>query len=219
MLHKEIPIILIFIGFGGLIIFLVSLISSKTVVSVDKKDKKAVNKYSENTNFPTTCDNICHDWLEAHNKYRRVVGYTDLIWDSDFAKQSKDYAEQLNNSGEFKHGNYNNKKCVGPDNNCGQNLEKVTYYGNSNITTNSKAVDNWYNECSNYTKIPINGNDMNGPKFGHYTQIMWKNAKKVGCASVGGISACLYDVGNILGEFEYNVPVPGNQCNTIKRDK
>jgi hypothetical protein len=64
------------------------------------------------------------------------------------------------------------------------------------------AVDNWYAECPKYT----GGFSENA---GHYTQLMWKGAKEVGCAAVGDIAACLYDQGNIIGEFAQNVPPPG----------
>ena len=43
----------------------------------------------------------------------------------------------------------------------------------------------------------------------HYTQVVWKGVKKVGCGMVGNVSNYLYDRGNLLGDFPGNVPPPG----------
>lgn len=89
-------------------------------------------------------------------------------------------------------------------------MEKVTG-GSAGVD----AVDRWYAECPNYKSVPSKPSDFTGgPEIGYYTQVVWKDAKKVGCAAVGSIAACLYDYGNMLGEFDIDVPPPG-KCQTI----
>jgi hypothetical protein len=152
-------------------------------------------------------DDMVQVWLNAHNKYRG--DNNKLSWDFDLAKQAESYATKLSNSNSFAHGDLCNKNCTGSacagGSKCGQNLEKA-----SGKVVIGQAVDRWYNECSNYKLAPTTPEEFRsqGEVF-HYTQVVWKDAKKVGCGTVGGISNCLYDRGNILGNFSDNVPPPG----------
>jgi uncharacterized protein YkwD len=79
--------------------------------------------------------------------------------------------------------------------------------------TPTAAIDAWYKEASNY--------DYSKPGFGvdtgHFTQIVWKDTKELGCASRlckdRYIYACEYkDAGNIVGHngsyFKDNVFAP-----------
>jgi len=149
-------------------------------------------------------------WLDAHNKYRTKVGYNNLEWDDDLASQSKNYANYLASTNTFAHGDLCNPNCNGspcPDggNRCGQNLEKATP-----STNPQQSVDNWYSEISKYSGSQScdSGNMKCLDSAGHYTQVMWKDATKVGCgiSDNNKISACLYDKGNLIGAFSSNVP-------------
>ena len=65
----------------------------------------------------------------------------------------------------------------------------------------------WYDEVDRY--------NYNNPGFsgatGHFTQVVWKDTKKLGCAisncpGQGDIYVCHYDpAGNYAGQFEENV--------------
>ena len=143
------------------------------------------------------------NWLYEHNKYRKRLNHPLLVWNKNLENQSSKYAALLKNTNIFKHGDYCNPICRGSKCNnhgfrCGQNLEKTFGY----IPTPATVVNNWYNECKKYEGKPSEDS-------GHYTQLIWKNAKQVGCSIQGDISACLYDTGNILGEFGKNIP---NKC-------
>lgn len=187
--QTSILIILLLSFITGVIIILLSNIKLKTKPSKNKKDDKKENT-GKDPIIPV------NDWIKKHNFYRSKVGYPGLNWSEELAQQSERYAKQLNSSGEFKHGDYNNSNCF--QKKCGQNLEKTI-----GVNASVNAVDNWYNECNKYT-------GKFSEDAGHYTQLIWKDAKKVGCASVGTIAACLYDKGNILGEFVENVPEMGS---------
>ena len=74
-------------------------------------------------------------------------------------------------------------------------------------TSPTQAVAHWYDEKSKYhggCDITPEACDSSG----HYTQLMWRDAKKVGCgiSDNSQIAACLYDIGNEIGEFGNNVP-------------
>jgi hypothetical protein len=124
-----------------------------------------------------------------------LVGYPDLVWDNDLAQQSYKYASKINSGAPFEHGDLANPMCE--NGTCGQNLDM----GVGSSQSSPDAVDRWYQECCLYNGSP-------SEKSGHYTQLIWKGATKVGCASVGHVGACLYNTGNKT--VAPTVFVPGN---------
>lgn len=96
-----------------------------------------------------------------------------------------------------------------PDNKFGENVFWVG--ASSPIKVDDalarRAVDAWYNEITDY--------NFNNPGFsmgtGHFTQVVWKSSKSVGCGCAPKDNSmyctCNYDPpGNIAGQFEANVP-------------
>nr|CAD1834629.1 unnamed protein product [Ananas comosus var. bracteatus] len=79
-----------------------------------------------------------------------------------------------------------------------------------------KATDvvlNWAEEHAFYN--PANNSCLPGQVCGHFTQIVWNNTERVGCARVecaggGVIITCNYDPpGNWVGERPYELAAPG----------
>lgn len=140
--------------------------------------------------------------LDAHNRLRRSeeVWLPDLTWDvalERYAQAKADYLAHFN-GGALDHN-------AGPLNpGWGENLfwcSNPAYYP-------PDAVQSWYDEKPDYSW------SMNrcrpGCMCGHYTQIVWKNTLRVGCAAAfcpngGGIVlVCNYDPpGNWVGERPY----------------
>lgn len=156
------------------------------------------------------------NWLEAHNVIRRLAhnvndDSVDLDWSPELAEQAKTYAEYMAETEDYKHSNYKNQDVCDIDKSykCGENLSE-----NTNLfKTPMETVQRWYDECKDYSGSQT-------ADTGHYTQVVWKNAKEVGCAYATNNSGkqynvCLYDTGNItvngIGFNEY-VPAPGS-CN------
>jgi len=87
----------------------------------------------------------------------------------------------------------------------GENL----YWHSDKSTNCDYMVRGWYDEIELY--------NYNNPKFskdvGHFTQLVWRDTKRVGCATAistgpkGGVFlTCNYDPpGNVMGQFEQNV--------------
>ena len=93
----------------------------------------------------------------------------------------------------------------------GQNLH-VTGTSGSTGPTGSSIADGWYKEISNYDFAK--GVTKNGGVIGHFTQLVWKSSKYIGCAlkigkykGLNGFYVCCdyYPAGNFKGEYTKNV--------------
>ncbi len=136
--------------------------------------------------------------LTKHNYYRAQHQVGDLVRLPAIEKIAQNYSEYLASIGKMEHSKnkYNGERL-------GENL----YYGylSSNIGKNS--VEKWYSEESLY--------DYNNPGYkqgiGHFTQLVWKNSKNLGCG-VGCksnnycyVTCNYYPAGNYLSSFPSNV--------------
>lgn len=168
--------------------------------------------------------------LDAHNKIRVSNGLNPLVWDKALQQKAGDWGRFCVQQ---------NKKCSplrhpGTDggseqelqkylpNNWGQNLYQSNGTG-EDTSSPEDAVNDWYAECSLYNP-PVEPQSVpdNFMAVGHYTQVMWRDTKKLGCSSVkctdsqyingknvktkGAMIVCNYDKGNIGGEFSSQVP-------------
>ncbi|XP_010467244.1 PREDICTED: pathogenesis-related protein 1 [Camelina sativa] len=119
------------------------------------------------------------DYVNAHNQARSQVGVGPMQWDEEVAAYARRYAEQLKGDCKLVHSNGR----------YGENLAK-----SSGDMSGVAAVNLWVNEKANYN---YDSNTCNGV-CGHYTQVVWRNSVRVGCAKVrcnngGTIISCNYD--------------------------
>lgn len=137
-----------------------------------------------------------NEMLDAHNAVRRNVSpaadppIPDLVWDDDLAASAQAWADGC----KFQHS--------GP----GENL-----YASSGSSSPQDVVDSWASEVANYT---YSNNSCSGV-CGHYTQIVWRDTARVGCAATqcdnldafggpGEMWVCQYDPpGNFVGRKPY----------------
>lgn len=98
-----------------------------------------------------------------------------------------------------------------PTNSYGENI--YCKYGTGNITVNGhEGVKSWYDEISLY--------NYNAPGFssatGHFTQVIWRDSKKLGIAKAENSKGQIFVVanydppGNYQGQFKENVPRLGS---------
>lgn len=137
--------------------------------------------------------NSPQDFLSAHNAARNQVGVGPLVWDNTVAAYAQDYAKKRMGDCSLTHSN-------GP---YGENL----FWGSGAEFTAAQAVNAWVNEKQNYD---YNTNTCAAGKIcGHYTQVVWRNSARLGCARVkcnnGAIFiTCNYDPpGNYVGQKPY----------------
>ncbi|XP_057824766.2 pathogenesis-related protein 1C-like [Cryptomeria japonica] len=132
-------------------------------------------------------------FLSPHNDARSQVGIAPLVWDDTVAAYAQNYGKQCKADCALQHssGSY------------GENI----FWGKGKELSPVDAVNAWVEEKQYYS---YNSNSCaQGQQCGHYTQVMWKNSQKVGCARVkcndGAIFiTCDYDPpGNYVGEKTY----------------
>ncbi|GEM_PF-584541 len=136
--------------------------------------------------------------MTLHDKIRAEVKAGPLTWSKELAAYAQKWADHLAatrcdlahrpSSGEWAQ-------------KYGENL----FAGSAKFFTVADAVKLWENEKKNYKGQAIDSGSANS---GHYTQLVWKNTKQVGCGKVvckdDLIVVCNYDPpGNIAGQLPY----------------
>ncbi len=146
---------------------------------------------------------------EAHNRFRRMSDAMPpmpaLVWDTELAAVAQAYSEELARTG-----------CglTHSSNGYGENL-----YWQRGLTVSAEdVVAGWHEEIECYTFGPFMRGDscnracvdaMNASGCGHYTQVVWRDTRRLGCgmatcSSGAEIWTCNYDpAGNYVGEEPY----------------
>jgi len=130
------------------------------------------------------------EMLALHNRLRAEVGVPPLIWSDRLAARAQDWADTLIARNEFSHR---------PSSPFGENLFEITGAQSSP----AEVISGWAAEARDYN---YSENRCRGV-CGHYTQIVWRDTREVGCA-VGPsrrenreVWVCNYDPpGNYVGE-------------------
>ncbi|KAH7098415.1 CAP domain-containing protein [Auriculariales sp. MPI-PUGE-AT-0066] len=140
-------------------------------------------------------------WLTAHNNERKRHGAKALVWNATLANA----ATKWTNTCTWGHSGGK----VGP---YGENLATAVPASSGGP---KKSVDMWNNERKDY--------NPKSPNYSHWTQVVWKGTRQVGCAArscgklksdpfgtsykgTRGIWACeYYPPGNVIGQFGKNV--------------
>ncbi|KAK4254089.1 hypothetical protein QN277_009517 [Acacia crassicarpa] len=134
------------------------------------------------------------DYVKAHNAARSQVGVPNIAWDDTVAAFAQNYANQRKADCQLVHSGGGGKY--------GENLA-----WSSGDMSGVDAVKMWVDEKAFYD---YNSNSCAaGKQCGHYTQVVWKNSVRVGCAKVkcnngGTFIGCNYSPpGNFNGQRPY----------------
>jgi len=132
--------------------------------------------------------------LAAHNRERSAAGVPVLAWDAALAAEAGDWARKLAAAGELEHSDGDEE---------GENL----WLGTSGAYAPEQMVGLWIEEKAHYRPGPIPAVSRTGDfeDVGHYTQLMWRDSDRVGCALAAGprdeVLVCRYrQAGNVEGE-------------------
>jgi uncharacterized protein YkwD len=129
--------------------------------------------------------------LDAHNVVRARVGVPPLVWADQLAAVAQDCANHLIATNAFSHR---------PNNQFGENLFAIT----GGTPSPAQVVGMWAVEAQEYD---VRSNTCSG-MCGHYTQIVWRQTRALGCAVVANpnreVWVCNYDPpGNVVGHRPY----------------
>ena len=140
------------------------------------------------------------DALNYHNKVRKDVGVEPLEWSAELAEYAQKWANHLASNGcDMKHRPYSGEWA--------QEYGENIFWGSGSSYNAVNASESWYSEIKDFTYGVLN-ND-NWYNTGHYTQMVWRDTKKIGigiakCKDGGIIIVANYDPsGNYMGQKPY----------------
>jgi hypothetical protein len=136
--------------------------------------------------------------LAAHNRERDALGIAQLAWDPALAREAAAWGSELAASGAFEHDDDR-----GGDDPQGENL----WAGTRGAYAPEEMVEGWVEEKKYFRpgRFPDNSTTGDFADVGHYTQLMWRETDRVGCALAAGaaeeVLVCRYrTAGNVVGE-------------------
>jgi uncharacterized protein YkwD len=137
---------------------------------------------------------FAEQFVAAHNRVRAKHCAPPLTWSKKLAEVAQSWANTLRDKG-----------CVfghSPGAKYGENLAA----GTQGALDPESTVQMWYDEIKLY-KFPSGGFSM---QTGHFTQVVWRSTKQVGCGHVtckgNDIYVCNYDPpGNWEGQYRTEV--------------
>ena len=142
--------------------------------------------------LPSRAQDNPQDYLDAHNAARAAVGVGPLTWDNTVQAYAQAYASQ-------RAGDCNLVLSGGP-------YGEILQWSSADLS-GTDAVKMWVDEKAYYD---YNSNSCAaGQQCGHYTQVVWRNSARLGCAKVkcstgGTFIGCNYDPpGNYVGQKPY----------------
>lgn len=132
-----------------------------------------------------------------HNALRAKHGAAALQWNANVAKVAQDWADRIARSDQMKHRQPNKY---------GENI----FWMSGGAVTGEMVTNSWYGEIKDYNFARPGF----GMSTGHFTQVVWKGSKEIGCGVAksrrgGTYVVCNYNPpGNYQGRFPENVAKP-----------
>lgn len=135
--------------------------------------------------------------LALHNRERERTGAPPLEWDEALARNAQGWAQVLAASGRFEH------SPPGQRRNQGENL----FMGTTGYYPVPAMIGAFLDERSDFAPgvFPAVSRSGSWHNVGHYTQIIWRDTRRVGCAIARGrrdeVLVCRYwPAGNVMGQ-------------------
>jgi hypothetical protein len=142
-------------------------------------------------------DNLAHRLLAAHNRERSEAGVPPFVWDEGLAASAAAYAPIVARSGGLAHAPASMLQGQG------ENL----WMGTRGAFSLEQMVRDWASEKSLFRPgiFPNVSSGGNWGDVGHYTQIIWRQTTRVGCAvhqtAQSDFLVCRYSpAGNVIGQ-------------------
>lgn len=138
--------------------------------------------------------------LSEHNRARTDAGVPALRWSGKLAQQAQGWAERLAREGMLRH------SSQAESNNAGENL----WMGSAGYYRPETMISAFVDEKRHYLPGPFPRVSRTGrwEDVGHYTQVVWRDTREVGCAVARNgrddFLVCRYwPAGNWMGQRPY----------------
>ncbi len=135
--------------------------------------------------------------LAAQNRERAALGVEPMNWNAALAQSAQRWADRLAATGALAHAPVDMRR---PE---GENL----WAGTKGHYALEAMVDAWAREKRDFKQGTFPDNSITGrfEDVGHYTQLMWRDTRQVGCAVARSeredVLVCRYSqAGNWIGE-------------------
>lgn len=136
--------------------------------------------------------------LAAHNQVRAAIGVPPLMWNARLAADALIWANELAATGRFEHS---------PDAPDAEPQGENLWAGTPRAFSPESMVGLWTAERVDYRPgvFPNNSRSGDVERVGHYTQMIWRETRQVGCATAVGkreeFLVCRYsEAGNVYGQ-------------------
>jgi hypothetical protein len=136
--------------------------------------------------------------LAAHNAARSAIGVPPLAWNAALAADARVWANELAATGRFEHS---------PDSPGEEPQGENLWAGTPRAFSPESMVGLWVAEKRDYRPgiFPNNSRSGDVENVGHYTQLIWRETRQVGCATAVGkreeFLVCRYsEAGNVYGQ-------------------
>ena len=149
---------------------------------------------------PGPSGNFALSLLAQHNFARDEAGVPRLRWSERLAQEAQGWADRLAGEGDLRHASEDETRGAG------ENLWMGTagYFGPASM------IDTFVEEKRFYVHAPFPRVSRTGrwEDVGHYTQVIWRDTREVGCAVARNARdeflVCRYwPAGNWMGEVAY----------------
>lgn len=139
--------------------------------------------------------------LAAHNRERTALGLPVLRWSPVLAREAREWSGRLAKSGRLQHA---------PASAGGSGQGENLWIGTAGRFAPEAMVGDWIAEKADFAPgtFPRVSRTGDWADVGHYTQIVWRDTREVGCAIGRGARAdvlvCRYAApGNIMGRAPF----------------
>lgn len=141
---------------------------------------------------------FCRDFLRAHNAYRKLHGVKPLSLNKKVTSEAQCWADTLA---------ANDNMSPSPERCYGENIYSCSGFE----PTGHHIVSAWYAEHADHYDF---GHPVFSVDAAHFTNIIWRQTRQLGAGIARSNNGNYYVVafyqppGNVLGNFERNVPPP-----------
>jgi uncharacterized protein YkwD len=188
-------------AFGGKMRLAALLLLAACSAAPESQPERVIEPRTSDSPAPRGAERLRAAMLDGQNAARARLGLAPLAWNESLAADARAYAEAMARSGRFEH---SPQPRGNPPQ--GENL----WTGTRRAYSYPEMVGHWVAEARFYRPLPVPESSSSGQfgDVGHYTQIVWRATREVGCGEASNRTddyiVCRYlPAGNVFGETAY----------------